>query len=144
MDTMTRAIILAAVLCSATADVITFKDCGSVTGTVNQVEFTPCPSEPCQVKKGDNATLKVELTPKVDSTKYTSVLHGIIGGVPVPFPLQNGLVSGPISINTKITYSNFLMVLPSYPKVSLLAKLEIRDDNDKDLVCFVWPIQIVD
>ncbi|XP_048734441.1 NPC intracellular cholesterol transporter 2-like [Ostrea edulis] len=141
---MARVIILVVVLCCATAEVINFKDCGSVTGTIDQVEITPCPAEPCQVKKGDNATMKVEFTAKVDSTKYTSVLHGIIGGVPVPFPLQNGLVSGPISTNTKITYSNFLMVLPSYPKISLVAKLEIRDDNDKDLVCFAWPIQIVD
>jgi hypothetical protein len=41
---------------------IHFHFVGSATATINQVEFTPCPSEPCQVKKGDNATIKVDLT----------------------------------------------------------------------------------
>lgn len=29
-------------------------------------------------------------------------------------------------------------------QVSLVAKLEIRDDSGKDMVCFLWPAQIVD
>jgi hypothetical protein len=29
-------------------------------------------------------------------------------------------------------------------QISLLGKLEVQDDNGKDLICFVWPIQIVE
>ena len=54
---------------------------------------------------------------EVDSEKYTSVLHGIIGGVPVPFPVNQGLISGPIKANSKIVYKNSLKVEQSYPKV---------------------------
>ena len=36
---------------------------GSVSGVINQVDITPCPSEPCQFKKGVNATMQVEFTP---------------------------------------------------------------------------------
>ena len=36
---------------------------GSVSGVINQVDITPCPSEPCQFKKGVNATIQVEFTP---------------------------------------------------------------------------------
>ena len=53
----------------------------------------------------------------MDSEKYTSVLHGIIGGVPVPFPVNQGLISGPIKANSKIVYKNSLKVEQSYPKV---------------------------
>ncbi|XP_011445166.3 NPC intracellular cholesterol transporter 2 [Magallana gigas] len=144
MDTVTRAILFHVVACCVTADVINVKDCGSVTGNINQVEITPCPSEPCQFKRGVNVTMKVEFTSKIESKKYTSVLHGIIGGVPVPFPVSQGLISGPINANSKIVYLNALKVEQSYPKVSLVAKLEIRDDSGKDMVCFLWPAQIVD
>ncbi|XP_022332487.2 NPC intracellular cholesterol transporter 2-like [Crassostrea virginica] len=144
MENIIRTVLFLVVACCATADVINVKDCGSVSGVINQVDITPCPSEPCQFKKGVNATMQVEFTPKVDSEKYTSVLHGIIGGVPVPFPLNQGLISGPIKANSKIVYKNSLKVEQSYPKISLIAKLEIRDENNKDLVCFVWPAQIVD
>lgn len=57
---------------------------------------------------------------EVESKKYTSVLHGIIGGVPVPFPVSQGLISGPINANSKIVYLNALKVEQSYPKVNLM------------------------
>jgi hypothetical protein len=47
------------------------------------------------------------------------VVHGIIGGVPVPFPTSNGEITPPVPVqpNQKITYTNSIFVEPAYPKV---------------------------
>lgn len=41
-------------------------------------------------------------------------------------------------------YTCFHNVIYAWFQVSLVAKLEIRDDSGKDMVCFLWPAQIVD
>lgn len=54
-----------------------------------------------------------------NSATFKTVVHGIIGGVPVPFPTANGDVNPPVPIqqNQKITYTNAIFVEPAYPKV---------------------------
>lgn len=54
-----------------------------------------------------------------NSPTFKTVVHGIIGGVPVPFPTANGNVNPPVPIqqNQKITYTNAIFVEPAYPKV---------------------------
>lgn len=54
-----------------------------------------------------------------NSPTFKTVVHGIIGGVPVPFPTANGNVNPPTPVqpNQKLTYTNSIFVEPSYPKV---------------------------
>lgn len=54
-----------------------------------------------------------------NSATFKTVVHGIIGGVPVPFPTANGDVNPPVPIqqNQNITYTNAIFVEPAYPKV---------------------------
>lgn len=54
-----------------------------------------------------------------NSATFKTVVHGIIGGVPVPFPTANGDINPPVPIqqNQKITYTNAIFVEPAYPKV---------------------------
>ncbi|XP_056020476.1 NPC intracellular cholesterol transporter 2-like isoform X2 [Ostrea edulis] len=114
---MARVIFLVVVLCCATAEVINVEDCGSETGTINQVELTPCPTEPCQVKRGDSATLSVKFTPKVDSTTFTSELqYAIVAGEPLSIPHQNVKMSSSITANNEVVYSNVVSVMQTYPK----------------------------
>ncbi|KAK3580382.1 hypothetical protein CHS0354_001500, partial [Potamilus streckersoni] len=47
-------------LCAA--DPIKFKDCGS-TGTLDDVDISPCPIQPCSFKHGENATVKIVFKP---------------------------------------------------------------------------------
>lgn len=79
------------------------------------MQFLKCLSKACNV-----LIIFIFFFTEVESKKYTSVLHGIIGGVPVPFPVSQGLISGPINANSKIVYLNALKVEQSYPKVNLM------------------------
>ncbi|XP_022330589.2 NPC intracellular cholesterol transporter 2-like isoform X2 [Crassostrea virginica] len=127
------------------ADNVKFKDCGSVMGKIETVDVNPCPSEPCQLKRNTNVTITLDFTPNANSPTFKTVVHGIIGGVPVPFPTANGNVNPPTPVqpNQKLTYTNSIFVEPSYPKISLLVKWEIQDSTGKDFVCFVVPAEIV-
>lgn len=55
-----------------------------------------------------------------NSATFKTIVHGIIGGVPVPFPSSNGKITPPLPIkpDQKITYTNAIFVEPTYPKVS--------------------------
>lgn len=62
-----------------------------------------------------------------NSPTFKTVVHGIIGGVPVPFPTANGDVNPPVPIqqNQKITYTNAIFVEPAYPKVMQTQRLVV-------------------
>ncbi|XP_062570737.1 NPC intracellular cholesterol transporter 2-like [Saccostrea cucullata] len=142
---MIKTCIILGILSFSLADNVKFKDCGSVSGKIESVDVKPCPSEPCQLKKNSNVTISLDFTPSANSATFKTVVHGIIGGVPVPFPTSNGAVNPPVPVqpNQKVTYTNSIFVEPAYPKISLLVKWEIQDASGKDFVCFVVPAMIV-
>lgn len=57
------------------------------------------------------------------ATQLTAVVHGIIGGVPIPFnpPNTNGCkdsgIKCPVAAGTTYDYTNTIPVLSAYPKV---------------------------
>lgn len=53
----------------------------------------------------------------VDSNTFKSSVHGIILGLPVPYGVPHGSLSGPIVSGQEVTYTNTLYVSPAYPKV---------------------------
>ncbi|XP_061171864.1 NPC intracellular cholesterol transporter 2-like [Saccostrea echinata] len=125
---------------------IVFKDCGSVSGKVLSVNVSGCDSEPCIFYSQTKETLNATFTSNVASTKPTTQVTGIIGGVPISFPAEkNTCVSQtkcPIQPEQQNTFSITVNVLKEYPHISLLVKTEVRDDTGKDIFCFVFPAQI--
>ncbi|KAK3093108.1 hypothetical protein FSP39_011160 [Pinctada imbricata] len=119
---------------------------GSVGGKINAVYVNPCPQEPCQLKRGTSAQMAVNFTANVNSNIGKSVVHGLIAGVLVPYPVPSGTFSPglPIKETTSIMYNNTLQVLDKDPKISLVVKWEVQDDSGKDIFCFALPLQIVD
>lgn len=119
-----------------------FSDCGSVTGKVNFVEVTNCPDNQdiCILKKGTTVEVKVHFTPKVRSQSLTALLNAEILDTPVPLPLaepdacKTG-ISCPVEKGKSYTYQNSLEVLDFYPEVELSVKLELKDDQRKNMVC---------
>ena len=75
-------------------------------------------------------------------------LQGIIGGIPIPFPLPESNAcklgtSCPVKQSDVNTATMSLPVLASYPSISLYAKLEIKaDDQNQDYVCLLFPATI--
>ncbi|VDM04733.1 unnamed protein product [Schistocephalus solidus] len=100
------------------------EDCGSKSGTFSAVEVVPCETNPCTLYKGSHANLT--LTFKADHTVKSgkASVHGIIAGVPIPFPIpDNDLCkfaspSCPLDAGTTYTYMYSLEVKKTYPSVS--------------------------
>ncbi|XP_034530627.1 NPC intracellular cholesterol transporter 2-like [Notolabrus celidotus] len=148
MHVQTGFIVLLCLMGFTCAEPVKFKDCGSATGKVTIVDISPCPVQPCQLKKGGSYTVNVTFTSDELSQTSTAVVHGVIAGVPVPFPIpnQDGCKSGiqcPIQPQQTYHYINALPVKTEYPAIKLVVEWELRDDNKKDLFCIRFPVQIV-
>ncbi|KAL4613159.1 epididymal secretory protein E1 [Arapaima gigas] len=130
----------------ACVDAVVFKDCGSLVGKVVAVDVNPCPKEPCELHKGQSYTVNVTFNSNVESQTSKAVVHGIIAGIPVPFPIpvDDGCKSGIVCPIDKKSYSyvNQLLVKPEYPSIKLVVKWELLDDNGKDFFCVLIPVQI--
>ncbi|KAK7104152.1 NPC intracellular cholesterol transporter 2 homolog a-like [Littorina saxatilis] len=129
---------------------LVFKDCGSKTGKVDAVNFNgTCNAEKQAIlKKGTSVQLQISLDSNDDSKQLTSVVHGIIAGIPVKFPLgdpdacKKSNIVCPIQKGKKYTYSPVIKVETSYPSISLVVKWEVQDDNNADLFCITIPVII--
>ncbi|XP_062863330.1 NPC intracellular cholesterol transporter 2-like [Trichomycterus rosablanca] len=130
------------------AEMVKFADCGSAVGKVIEVNINPCPKQPCQLHKGQSYSVNVTFNSAVDSKSGTAVVHGVIAGVPVPFPIpvEDACKSGiqcPILKQNQYSYVTQLPVKAEYPSIRLVVEWEVRDDNSKDLFCIKFPVQIV-
>nr|CAH0105247.1 unnamed protein product [Daphnia galeata] len=127
-----------------------FKDCGSVYGKVRSVAVTGCDtSNTCILKSGTNLNLTVVFTSLEDTEKTKATVHGIIGGVPLPFPLpqadaceNSGLIC-PLSNGQNYTYTATIPISPAYPKIKVLVKWELQEAHGKDLFCIEIPSAIL-
>ncbi|XP_076464006.1 NPC intracellular cholesterol transporter 2-like [Babylonia areolata] len=144
---MWKAVAVAVLSCLAvvTADIVKYKDCGSVSGTIKSVDVTPCPAEPCQFKRTKTINVTVDYTANIDITKATTKVYGFILGAKVPFPVPDDAcqdMTCPVSKGSTVTYKNAVYVKPEYPNVSVVVQWEVHDQNDNLIVCFDVPVQI--
>jgi len=136
-------------LLAAVTNAIKISDCGSTEGKVSNVTLVPpCPGDVCILPSGTSVTLKLGFQSNENTKKVTAQVHGVIGGVPLPFPLPNpdacqgsGLTC-PLQSNTAYIYTNLLQVKKEYPRISVDIKWELVDENGKDLVCVLFPAKI--
>lgn len=148
MDLRTALLVLCSLMAFTCADPVKFLDCGSSVGKVSVVDITPCPHQPCQLRKGQSYSVNVTFSSTVESQTSKAVVHGVIAGVPIPFPIpvQDGCKSGiecPIQKQKSYHYVNQLPVKTEYPAIKLVVEWELRDDASKDLFCIKFPVQIV-
>jgi Niemann-Pick C2 protein len=131
-------------------DCIRWKLCGG-SGKVSDVKVSGCETDPiCNLKKGQSSSFAVTFANNEAVTSATAVVHGIVMGLPVPFPLDNpnackdSGMTCPLDSGTRYTYSNSVYISPKYPKVKLVVKYEVKDQNGSDLFCVEIPVQITD
>jgi len=124
------------------------KDCGSELGIVKDFQVTGCDAAPCKFVKGNTYAMNLTFVAKAPSTSATVSIHGIIAGVPVPFPLpvtdacKMG-VKCPIGANDANMATMAIPVEASYPSISLYVKIEIKaDDQKQDYACLEFPATI--
>ncbi|XP_075387057.1 NPC intracellular cholesterol transporter 2 [Tenrec ecaudatus] len=148
MRVLATAILLLALSAASVAQPVKFLDCGSVVGTVQEVNVSPCPIQPCQLIKGQSYSVNVTFTSKTDSNNSTAMVYGIVLGIPVPFsiPVSDGCKSGiscPLQKGKNYNYLNKLPVKSDYPSIKLVVKWELVDDRKQSIFCWEIPLQIM-
>lgn len=122
--------------------------CSAPDGSTNSFEIEGCQAPArCVLKKGTDAKVSIQFSSKVASKGVRVKVYGVIHEVPIPFPLpqkdacQCG-VTCPIQEQGNYTYHTSFAVKHEYPSLSLDVKWELVDDNGKNLVCQLIPVQI--
>ena len=127
---------------------LTYKDCGS-TARVTKVFSDDCASSVCKAKKGHSYKIQISYAPNKPVTAMQATLHGVIAGIPVPFPLPESdgcKLSGdscPISAGTEVTFAEGLDVKSSYPAIKLVSRWELIDQDRGEVICVEIPVVIV-
>ncbi|XP_014663156.1 PREDICTED: epididymal secretory protein E1-like [Priapulus caudatus] len=115
---------------------------------IKSVDVTPCKGNICVLERGSNVSIKVTFIPKQVMAKGKVVVHGVIAGVPIPFPppvvdaCQNSGLTCPLASGTPYTYTAVLPVLKVYPSVKCIVKWELRDQKGEDVFCWEMAAQI--
>jgi len=127
-----------------------FKDCGSLQGKVRDVTVAGCDNTPrCILKSGTDVVLTVDFVSLVESSSAKAVVHGIIAGVPIPFPLpqsdacQDSGLTCPLQNGVNNTYTTTLPISKSYPKIKVVVRWELKGESGKDLFCIEIPAAIM-
>ncbi|XP_014089850.1 NPC intracellular cholesterol transporter 2 [Bactrocera oleae] len=117
------------------------------------VEIEGCDSMPCSVVKGSTAVMKVNFVGTHDNTKsIRGVVHATALGLTVPYPLPDDVAdvcrnllygaSCPIDESEDVVYNFNFYVDSSYPEVSVKVELDLIDENQESVACFVTDIKV--
>ncbi|XP_044520877.1 NPC intracellular cholesterol transporter 2 isoform X1 [Gracilinanus agilis] len=114
-------LLLLALGVAALAEPVHFLDCGSQVGKIEEVDVIPCSTQPCKLHKGESYSVNVTFVSDVPSQNSTALVHGILMGVEIPFPIPqpDGCKCGincPIEKGKTYSYLNKLPVKSEYPK----------------------------
>lgn len=128
---------------------------GSAQYDLAAINITGCgppnrPQRTCFFLKGTNAQMTIPFTPTGDASKVRTRVHGILAGIPIPFPLPNedgcsaagGGLTCPLTPGQAVTYQTELPVSKNYPSLSLKVRWQLIDQNNKDLLCIEFPVQL--
>jgi Niemann-Pick C2 protein len=102
----------------------------------------------CLLHKGQNVSFGVGFTPNVDEDSLKMLVYGHVGGIDIPFPINNpdackgSNVTCPVKSGQTYFYSNVIYVKKLYPSMQLVVKLKLVNSKGEVLVCVVIPVQI--
>ncbi|XP_075156215.1 Niemann-Pick type C-2a [Haematobia irritans] len=141
--------ILAGIFLSS-VDALIFTDCGSKIGKFTKVVVSDCDTtkNECILKRNSTVSITIDFVLVEDVTSIKTVVHGKVMGVEMPFHLQNPdacVDSGlkcPLDKGETYEYQATLPVLKAYPKVNVMVKWELQDQNGEDIVCVSIPAKI--
>jgi Niemann-Pick C2 protein len=140
--------VFAVMLCLAAA--VRIRNCGGKADVdYKNIKITGCSSTSshCIFLKNHTAQLSIPFAPKQEVTSLTAEVAGIIGGIPLPFPLPNPDACGqsltcPIAPNTSVTYFEGLPVKSLYPSISLTMRWKLLNQNGGPEVCILVPVKL--
>jgi len=98
----------------------------------------PCSTEPCQLKRGTNASIEIDFVPTVKeaSSPLHAYLTAKVAGfwLSYPFfpsnPCSAGNIKCPLQPNTINTYKYSMSISPLYPRIKSAFKISLKTEND--------------
>ncbi|EDL02821.1 Niemann Pick type C2, isoform CRA_a [Mus musculus] len=73
MRFLAATILLLALVAASQAEPLHFKDCGSKVGVIKEVNVSPCPTDPCQLHKGQSYSVYSYLNKLPVKNEYPSI-----------------------------------------------------------------------
>ncbi|XP_050079297.1 uncharacterized protein LOC126567107 [Anopheles maculipalpis] len=116
------------------------------------VNILGCSTPPCDLVRGQDVIAYIDFTTDRAVTSMRTVPTATALGITAPYPLPAEFAdtcawlegsSCPLSANEDVTYRLTIPVLPIYPLVSLVIEIDIVDNNDQSVTCFLVDAQVV-
>nr|CAD7592311.1 unnamed protein product [Timema genevievae] len=124
---------------------------GSKAGKFSSITVSGCTDQQpvCVLKRRTNTTIDITFTPCKycsieDLKKVTTVVHGIVAGVPVLFNVPDPeacdtCLKCPLSANSSYDYRATLPIARFYPTIQLIVKWELQDELTRDIHRILLP-----
>nr|UEP64262.1 lipid recognition immune modulator [Cotesia flavipes] len=128
-----------------------FQDCGSKIGSLNNVTVSNCDPDAsiCILNRGKDVSIEINFNLDKDIKRVSSVVHGVIAGATLPFPIAHPdacVASGLKCPMTKdggpYKYKTNLAVETFFPKIKVDVKWELKDETATNIVCVLIPSQL--
>ncbi|XP_004536618.1 epididymal secretory protein E1 [Ceratitis capitata] len=150
---MYRLTIMCLALLLATVSATNVKQCKKGQPFPLSVDIEGCETVPCNVIKGSTAIMNVHFVGTRDNTKkITGVVHATSLGITIPYPLPDevadvcsNLLYGaecPIDETEDVVYNFKFDVDSSYPEVSVKVQLDLVDELNQSVACFIADIKV--
>lgn len=122
-----------------------------------EVQITNCKKGRCRLRKRTKVAIEMLLQPDHDVKQLTTRVEAVVLGLPLPFIGVDGTsacsniysadgtqkMKCPLKAGERYLYRNAFDVLPIYPSIpDLTVHWALREQNDRDLVCFELPAKI--
>lgn len=135
MHSLVTLCLLLGLFTCALAESVKYKNCGDPEIRVlKELHVTPCPKEPCILKKGQTYHVNVTFGSNTNSQSSIPKVHGAILGILIPLhiPETNGCKSGitcPIKKGRTYSYISELPVMHLYPSIPMEMEWKLLDDK---------------
>jgi hypothetical protein len=125
-----------------------YEDCGSDGIKIIDVNLNDCTGTPCQIKRGNNATMQLAFTAKNDFQKLYNQVFGVIQNTDLPFYVPSesmcgGQIKCPIVSGSNINDTFSAPVHSFYPQIKVRAMVKIVDDKDYQQGCLNINIELI-
>ena len=123
-----------------------FSDAGSKVGKIVSVSMTGSNTTPIVFKKGTYEHMTVKFISNKKCTKCTLRMYGILKGVPVPYPVDQSLVTNglilPLQEQQEHEFTFRLNVRNELPELQFIFKVELLEENGEAIFSFTIPAVI--
>nr|WLK26363.1 NPC2-a [Neoseiulus californicus] len=141
-------IVLCAVVSVAFAS--PYSQCTPAAGQITSVKVKDCSDDvdTCILQRGTDAEIAIDFTSTVNADSVMVKAYGIIGGIPLPYPLndtdacKNSGITCPVKSGTPLQYTKSFKVEKFYPAIGLQVKWTLVNAKGEELLCVMIPVKI--